>query len=82
VADPGTVLGIEPDFEYLKQGKQDTGGWLLSLQDVIINALGASVWNAVRVSLVPYASQTVAVIQCPARTTETWHTEDGGERFT
>jgi serine/threonine protein kinase len=81
VADSGTVLGIEPDFDYLKQGKQDTDGWLLSLQDVIINALGAEVWNAVRVSLVPYASHTVAVIQCPARTTETWHTEDGGERF-
>ena len=81
VADSGTVLGIEPDFEYLKQGKQDADGWLLSLQEVIINALGAEVWNAVRVSLVPHGPQTVAVVSCPPRTTETWHQEDGGERF-
>jgi len=81
VADSGNVLGIEPDFEYLKQGKQDTDGWLLSLQQVIINALGAEVWNAVRVSLVPHGPQTAAVVSCPPRTTETWHREDGGERF-
>ena len=78
VGDSGTVLGIEPDFEYLKQGKQDADGWLLSLQDVIINALGAEVWNAVRVSLVPHGTQTVAVVSCPPRTTETWHKEDDG----
>jgi serine/threonine protein kinase len=81
VEDSGTVLGIEPDFEYLRQGKQDADGWLLSLQDVIINALGAGVWNAVHVSLVRHGPQTVAVVHCPPRTTETWHTEDDGERF-
>jgi serine/threonine protein kinase len=81
VADSGKVLGIEPDYEYLRQGKQTSDGWLLSLQEVIINALGAEVWNAVRVSLVPHGSQTVAVVSCPSRTTETWHREDGTERF-
>jgi serine/threonine protein kinase len=81
VADSGTVLGIEPDFEYFSQGKQTADGWLLSLQEVIINALGAEVWNAVRVSLVPHGSQTVAVVSCPPRTTETWDSGDGGERF-
>jgi Schlafen, AlbA_2 len=81
IEDSGTVLGIEPDFEYLRQGKQDTDGWLLSLQGVIINALGAEVWNAVRVSLVPHGPQTVAVVSCPARMTETWHQEDDRELF-
>ncbi len=81
VADSGSALGIEPDFEHLKQGKQNADGWQLSLQEVIINALGAEVWNAVRVSLVPHGSQTVAVVSCPPRTIETWHREDGGERF-
>jgi len=81
VADSGSALGIEPDFEHLKQGKQNADGWQLSLQEVIINALGAEVWNAVRVSLVSHGSQTVAVVSCPSRTTETWHREDGGERF-
>jgi serine/threonine protein kinase len=81
VEDSGNVLGIEPDFEYLKQGKQDSDGWLLSLQEVIIKALGAEVWNAIRVSLVPHGTQTVAVVSCPPRTTETWHKEDGDERF-
>ena len=66
VADSGIVLGIEPDFEYLKQGKQNADGWLLSLQEVIINALGAEVWNAVRVSLVPHGPQTVAVVSLPS----------------
>jgi hypothetical protein len=74
------VLGIEPDFEYLRQGKQDADGWLLSLQEVIINALGPEVWSTVRVSLVPHGLHTVAVVSCPPRPTETWH-EDGEERF-
>ena len=81
VADSGNVLGVEPDFEHLQREKQDADGWLLSLQEAIINALGAEVWNAVRVSLVPHGSHTVAVVSCPPRTTETWHREDGGERF-
>jgi serine/threonine protein kinase len=81
VENSGTVLGIKPDFDHLKEGKQDADGWLLSLQEVINNALGTEVWNAVHVSLVHHGSQTVAVIQCPPRTTETWHAEDGGERF-
>jgi hypothetical protein len=54
---------------------------MLSLQEVIINALGAEVWNAVHVSLVRHGPHTVAVARCPARTTETWHTEDGSEHF-
>ena len=53
----------------------------MSLQEVIINALGAEVWNTVRVSLVPHGPQTAAVVSCPPRTTETWHSEDGGECF-
>ena len=81
VEDSGTVLGIEPDFEHLKEGKQNADGWLLSLQEVINNALGTEVWNAVHVSLVRHGSQTVAVARCPPRTTETWHVEDDGERF-
>jgi type I restriction enzyme R subunit len=81
VEDSGAVLGIEPDFEYLRQGKQDTDGWLLSLQEVIINALGPEVWNAIHVSLVPHESHTVAVVRSLPRATETWHKEDAEERF-
>jgi hypothetical protein len=81
VEDSGTVLGIAADFQYLKQGKQDPDGWLLSLQEVIINALGAEVWNAIHISLVPYGLHTVAVVGCPGRAAETWHNGDGGERF-
>jgi serine/threonine protein kinase len=82
VDDSGTILGIKPDFEYLHHGRQNADGWLLSLQQVIINALGADVWSAVRVSLVHQGEKTVAVVHCPARTSETWHrAEDGGERF-
>lgn len=81
VDDSGSVLGIEPDFEHLRLGKQDADGWLLSLQEVIINALGAEVWNAVHISLVRHGALTVAVAYCPARATETWDTGDGVERF-
>jgi serine/threonine protein kinase len=79
--DTGTTLGIEPDFEYCKKEKQDADGWLLSLKDVIINALGTEVWSAIRVSLVPHKKMTITVILCPRRTSQTWHYEDGGERF-
>jgi hypothetical protein len=81
VDDAGTVLGIKPDFEYCKKGKQDADGWMLSLETVIINALGAEVWGAIRVSLVPHGEQMVAVIICPQRTSQTWHYEGDGERF-
>jgi len=81
VEDSGAVLGVEPDFEHLKPGKQDADGWMLSLQEVIINALGAEVWNAVHISLVRHGSHTVAVAQCPPRATETWHIEGGSEHF-
>lgn len=81
VEDSGTVLGIEPDFEHLRLGKQDADGWMLSLQEVIINALGAEVWNAVHISLVRHGSHAVAVAHCPPRSTETWHTDGNGELF-
>jgi len=39
------------------------------------------VWSAIHVSLVQHDDQTVAVIHCPPRASETWHREDTGERF-
>jgi serine/threonine protein kinase len=81
VSDSGTVLGIEPDFAYLGKGKNNADGWLLSLRDVITRALGAEVWSAIHVSLVRHGPGTVAVVRCPARASETWHTEGGNERF-
>jgi serine/threonine protein kinase len=41
VDDTGAAVGIESDFSYLGKGKQSSDGWLLSLRQVIINALGA-----------------------------------------
>jgi serine/threonine protein kinase len=76
VDDSGGVLGIEPDFVYLKQGKQDADGWLLSLKDATIKTLGLEVWNGVHASLVRHGGQTVAVVKCPDRAIETWHRED------
>lgn len=80
VYDSGTVLGIEPDFEYCQHDKQNADGWLSSLKQVIINALGAEVWSAVHVHLVPHEQKMVAVVRCPARPSETWH-RIGGDRF-
>jgi hypothetical protein len=81
VDDAGTTLGIGPDFEYCQKEKQDADGWMLSLKTVITNALGADVWSAIRVSLVPHREKMVAVILCPRRASQTWHYEDGGESF-
>jgi serine/threonine protein kinase len=81
VDDSGTVLGIEPDFRYLQHGKQDADGWLLSLRNVISNALDPDIWSAIHASLVRHGQQMVAVIHCPPRTCETWHREEGGESF-
>jgi serine/threonine protein kinase len=81
VDDAGATLGIEPDFAYCQKEKQDADGWMLSLKTVIINALGADVWSAIRVSLVPHREKMVAVILCPRRASQTWHYEDGGESF-
>lgn len=81
VDDSGSALGIEADFEHLKKGKQTSDGWLLSLKETIIQAVGADVWNAVSVSLVTHSQKTVAVVNCPPRTRETWHRDGAEERF-
>ena len=81
VDDSGAVLGIEPDFDYLSHGKQHADGWMLSLREAIINALEREVWSAIHASLVRHEGQTVAVVHCPPRASETWHHEDGTERF-
>ena len=81
VKDSGTTIGIEADFPYLKPEKQHTDGWLSSLQEVIIKALSAAVWGAIHVSLVRRGQETVTVVHCPRRSRETWHLEDGTERF-
>jgi hypothetical protein len=81
VDDKGTILGIEPDFKYCQKGKQNADGWMLSLKTVIINALGSEVWGAIHVSLVPREQETVAVVLCSPRPSQTWHDEEGGERF-
>jgi serine/threonine protein kinase len=81
VGDSGTVLGIEPDFEYLGRGKKDADGWLLSLGNVIRTALVPEANNAIRVSLVRHGQQTVAVVHCRPRAHETWHRGASGESF-
>jgi hypothetical protein len=80
VSDAGEVLGIEADFPYLND-KQHADGWMLSLREVITTTLGAGVWSSMNVSLTGGHEGTVAVIHCPARASETWHREDGGEHF-
>lgn len=81
VEDSGSLLGIEGDFSHLGKDKRNADGWLLSLRRVIINALGLEVWGAIHASLVRRGEKTVAVVHCPPRASETWHREDGGERF-
>jgi hypothetical protein len=81
VDDSGTVLGIEPDFEYLGREKKDADGWLLSLENEILNALDAEAGSAIRASLVRHGQQTVAVVHCRPRTHETRHRAASGESF-
>jgi predicted HTH transcriptional regulator len=83
VDDSGAVVGIEHDFKDFKKEKdQNADGWLRSLKEVISNTLGPEVCSAIHVSLVPHAQGTVAVVECPARGSETWHREaDGSEGF-
>jgi hypothetical protein len=79
VDDSGAALGIEHDFRYFKEEKdQNADGWLRSLKQAVANTLGPEVCGAIHVSLVPHEQGTVAVVECPARATETWHREDDG----
>jgi hypothetical protein len=80
VSDAGAVLGIEPDFPYLKD-KQHADGWMLSLRETITAALGPDIWSSMHVSLAGSQQLTVAVVHSPGRASETWHQADGGEHF-
>lgn len=80
IRDDGQVLGIEPDFAYLKTSP-NADGWLRNLKEAIGTALGLDVWNAVHVSLVPCGGLTVAVVSCPRRPKETWCTQEGRAAF-
>ena len=71
VDDAGSVLGIEADFAYLGRDKQDQDGWQQSLRNIVNKALGDEVWGVLHVSLVRHEQSVVAVIECPARSTET-----------
>lgn len=81
VEDSGAVLGIEPDYVHLSSAKQNKDGWLLSLRDVVNKALGEEVWSLIHVSVVQHEQSAVAVIECPPRTSETWHAESGKDVF-
>jgi serine/threonine protein kinase len=72
VDDKHNVVGIEADFAHLGKN-QDSDAWLLSLHDLVLQRLGADVWNAMRTSLVTHQDRTVAIITCPRRSIETWH---------
>ena len=75
------MIGIQADFPYLPRGKQDADGWLLSLREVVKNALGLEAWDAIDVSLVRQGDALVAVLQCPRRMSETWHHESNAQHF-
>jgi serine/threonine protein kinase len=81
VEDSGDVLGIAADFPYLRKDRQSSDEWLLSIRDVIGNALGPEVWEAIHVSLVRHEDAVVGVLQCPRRNSETWQREDNGQHF-
>jgi predicted HTH transcriptional regulator len=81
VDDAGTPVGIDDDFAYLKSGRQGADGWLLSLKDMIINALEPEALSAVRVSLVRHEGAMVAVAQCSPCRSETWHSDSKLQRF-
>lgn len=80
VSDSGTVLGIEHDFQYLHK-RPDSDGWLQALKAVIVKALGPEVWSSIHVSLARHEDGTIAIIPCPRRPSETWHSEENTERF-
>jgi hypothetical protein len=80
VDDRGRIVGIEADFACLRS-KPNADGWLLSLQQLIINELGTEAFSAVRVSVVRQGEMSVAVVSCPRRETETWHGREGSEAF-
>jgi serine/threonine protein kinase len=81
VDDAGNILGVEADFPHLRHDQQHADGWLLSLTEIITNALGDEAASVVHTSLVRHGDVTVAVVHCPARTSVTWHTENHDERF-
>jgi len=81
IDDFGSVLGIEADYPHLSRGKQNQDGWQQSLRNIVNNALGEEVWSVIHVSLVPHRGSVVAVLQCPPRSSETWHTEGGNHIF-
>jgi serine/threonine protein kinase len=81
IDDAGAVVGIEADYPHLQRGKQNPDGWLLSLRTVVNNALGDEVWGVIHASLVQHEQSVVAVIDCPPRSTDTWHAEEGRHVF-
>jgi serine/threonine-protein kinase len=81
VSDSGVMLGIQADFPYLEKGKQNADGWLLALRHIVSNALGPEAWDLIDFSLVWQGDALVAVLQCPRRRSETWHSEGKEQRF-
>jgi hypothetical protein len=64
VADDGTVLGIEEDYEFLR--KADADGWELWLTDLLSTTLGKAAAADSRVSLADFDGRTVARVDVGA----------------
>ena len=81
VSDHGEVIGIEPDFPHLSRGKENPDGWLLSLRNIVVDALAADVWSLINVSLVRREDHLIAIVQVPQRRVETWLKDKTSEQF-
>jgi serine/threonine protein kinase len=77
----GNIVGIEPDLPTLNSKQKDLDEWQIMLSKRVTESLGDSVWATLRLRLEPTDDGTVARIDCPARSSETWLTHSGQEEF-
>ena len=79
VQDDGQILGIEADFETLPNVRHDRDGWQQYLRQLTTNALGIGGWACLDVTFYTTEDGTVARIDCPRRSRETWLKLKAGE---
>ena len=79
VADDGSVIGIENDMRTLKRGDRDE--FEQTLQQVLINYLGAEFNQYAAASFVNHDGRTVCIVKVESSPKPVYLTDKGGKEF-
>jgi hypothetical protein len=79
VSDDGDIVGMEPDYKFVKHGNDD--GFLLWLSDYVKEHMGILLASKIRPTVVSIDGKKVCRVEIPPASEPNFHSEQGTQRF-